>query len=507
MHERLEGKGKKKMTRESKKYNKSIGVGSLLAGGALCVLAGASIGSAIENYPAAGRTVPVAASADAVRNLPNFAELAKRLGPSVVNVSTTQVRRMAQGAPAPFDQGDPRNDLLERFFGGRIPRGAQPGPQPRQGGMGSGFIIDNNGTILTNYHVVGNAQKINVTLSDGKSYEAKVIGTDQKTDIAVIKIDAGRDLPAAALGDSDRLEVGEWVIAIGNPFGLDHTVTSGIVSAKGRQIGAGPYDNFIQTDASINPGNSGGPLLNLRGEVVGINTAIFSQSGGNIGIGFAIPTNSVKDLLPQLRDKGRVVRGYLGTTVQKITPEIADSLGLKQGGGALVADVLKGGPAEKAGLKAGDVIVEFDKKEIKDSSDLPAAVARVAPGTSVQLKVTRDGKQISLPITVGELKDNEVVASSGQESDLGLTVQPLTPDMAQSLGLERAEGLVVASVKPGSAADEAGLRSGDVITQVNRRPVKNLADYNREISRTEKSKSVLFLVRRGESSVFLALKR
>jgi len=495
------------MTREAKQYNKTIGVGSLIAGGALCSLVGASIGSAIENYPAAGRTVPVAASADAVRSLPNFTELAKRLGPSVVNVSTTQVRRMAQGAPAPFGQGDPRNDLLERFFGGRIPRGAQPGPQPRQGGVGSGFIIDSNGTILTNYHVVGNAQKINVTLSDGKSYEAKVIGTDQKTDIAVIKIDAGRNLPAVALGDSDRLEVGEWVIAIGNPFGLDHTVTSGIVSAKGRQIGAGPYDNFIQTDASINPGNSGGPLLNLRGEVVGINTAIFSQSGGNIGIGFAIPTNSVKDLLPQLRDKGRVVRGYLGTTVQKITPEIADSLGLKQSGGALVADVVKGGPAEKAGVKAGDVIVEFDKKEIKDSSDLPAAVARVAPGTSVQLKVARDGKQISLPITVGELKDNEVVASSGQESDLGLTVQPLTPDMAQSLGLERAEGLIVASVKPGSAADEAGLRSGDVITQVNRRPVKNLADYKREISRTEKSKSVLFLVRRGESSVFLALKR
>ncbi|MGH7853419.1 MAG: DegQ family serine endoprotease [Candidatus Binatia bacterium] len=495
------------MTREGKPYNKTIGVGSLIAGGALCVLAGASIGSAIENYPAAGRAVPVAASADAIRSLPNFVELAKRVGPSVVNVSTTQVRRMAQGAPAPFGQGDPRNDLLERFFGGRIPRGPQPGPPPRQGGVGSGFIIDNNGTILTNYHVVGNAQKINVTLADGKSYEAKVIGTDQKTDIAVIKIDAGRDLPAVGLGDSDRLEVGEWVIAIGNPFGLDNTVTSGIVSAKGRQIGAGPYDNFIQTDASINPGNSGGPLLNLRGEVVGINTAIFSQSGGNIGIGFAIPTNSVKDLLPQLKDKGRVVRGYLGTTVQKITPEIAESLSLKQTTGALVADVVKGGPAEKAGIKPGDIIVEFDKKEIKDSSDLPSVVARVTPGTAVQLKVLREGKQLSLPITVGELEDNEVVASTGQESELGLTVQPLTPDMAQSLGLERAEGLVVASVKPGSAADEAGLRSGDVITQVNRRPVKNLADYNREISRTEKSKSVLFLVRRGESSVFLALKR
>jgi serine protease Do len=480
---------------------KTISVASLLTGCALCMIAGAGIGVAIEK-PLNGRTAAVAASTEVVRTLPDFAELAKRVGPSVVNVSTTQLRRMAEDVPSPFGEDDPRNDLLERFFGGRIPRGPQ-----RQSGLGSGFIIDSNGTILTNYHVVNDAQKISVTVSDGKTYDAKVVGKDQKSDIAVIKINAGRELPAVTLGDSDRLEVGEWVMAIGNPFGLDHTVTSGIVSAKGRQIGAGPYDNFIQTDASINPGNSGGPLLNLRGEVVGINTAIFSQSGGNIGIGFAIPSNSVKDLLPQLRDKGKVVRGYVGATVQKISPEIAESLGLKQTGGALVADVVRGGPAEKAGLKVGDVIVEFDKKIIKDSADLPAAVARVAPGTSVQLKIAREGKQISLPITVGEMKDSEVIASIGPESDLGLTVQPVTPDIAQSLGLERAEGLVVASVKPGSAADDAGLRSGDVITQVNRHPVKNLADYNREISRTEKTKSVLFLVHRGESSVFLALKR
>jgi serine protease Do len=480
---------------------KTISVASLLTGCALCMIAGAGIGVAIEK-PLNGRTAAVVASTEAVRTLPDFAELAKRVGPSVVNVSTTQLRRMAEDVPSPFGEDDPRNDLLERFFGGRIPRGPQ-----RQSGLGSGFIIDSNGTILTNYHVVNDAQKISVTVSDGKTYDAKVVGKDQKSDIAVIKINAGRELPAVTLGDSDRLEVGEWVMAIGNPFGLDHTVTSGIVSAKGRQIGAGPYDNFIQTDASINPGNSGGPLLNLRGEVVGINTAIFSQSGGNIGIGFAIPSNSVKDLLPQLRDKGKVVRGYVGATVQKISPEIAESLGLKQTGGALVADVVRGGPAEKAGLKVGDVIVEFDKKIIKDSADLPAAVARVAPGTSVQLKIAREGKQISLPITVGEMKDSEVIASIGPESDLGLTVQPVTPDIAQSLWLERAEGLVVASVKPGSAADDAGLRSGDVITQVNRHPVKNLADYNREISRTEKTKSVLFLVHRGESSVFLALKR
>jgi serine protease Do len=482
----------------------SVAVSSLVVGSMLCVLAGVGMSGAIEHYYGSGGIVPVAstpAAPAAAQGLPDFANLAKKVGPSVVNVSTTQVRKTAADMPAPFDNDDPMSQFWQRFFGGRLPRGPQ-----RQTGLGSGFIIDRNGTILTNYHVVDAAQKISVTLSDGKSYDAKVIGKDQKTDIAVIKIDAGQDLPVATLGDSDRLEVGEWVMAIGNPFGLDHTVTSGIVSAKGRQIGAGPYDNFIQTDASINPGNSGGPLLNLRGEVVGITTAIFSQSGGNIGIGFAIPTNSIKELLPQLKDKGRVVRGYLGTTVQKITPEIADSLGLKQQRGALVADVMKGSPAERAGIKTGDVIVEFNSKEIKDSADLPTLVARIAPGTTVPLKVLRDGKEISLPIAVGEMKENEVAAAT-QEGDLGLAVQPVTPEIAQSLGLERPEGLVITEVKPGSSADEAGLRAGDLITQINRRPVKNLADYNREMARSEKGQSVLLLVRRGQSSVFLALKR
>jgi serine protease Do len=475
---------------------------SLIAGSALCVLVGVGVTAAIEHH-SAGRIVQVAgaASADAPRNLPDFANLAKKIGPSVVNVSTTQVRKGVQNRPSPFGGDDPTSQFWERFFGGRVPRGPQ-----RQTGLGSGFIIDGNGTILTNYHVVDSAQKIAVTLSDGKNYDAKVIGKDQKSDIAVIKIDAGRDLPAVTFGDSDRLEVGEWVMAIGNPFGLDHTVTSGIVSAKGRHIGAGPYDNFIQTDASINPGNSGGPLINLRGEVVGINTAIFSQSGGNIGIGFAIPTNSVKELLPQLKDKGKVVRGYLGTTVQKVTPEIADSLGLKQSKGALVAEVQKGSPAERAGVKLGDIIIEFDRKEIKDSTELPALVARVTPGTTVQVKILRDGKEVTTPLTVGEMKENEVVAAM-PEGDLGLTVQPVTPEIAQNLGLDRAEGLVITLVTPGSAADEAGLRAGDVIAQVNRRPVKNLAEYNREIARSEKGKSVLFLVRRGQSSLFLALKR
>ena len=482
---------------------RSVSVSSLVVGSALCVLAGVGVSAAIERYHSASQMIQVAGAATSAtpQSLPDFASLAKKIGPSVVNVSTTQIRRRAQDPSSPFGGDDPTSQFWERFFGGPTPRGPQ-----RQNGLGSGFIIDGNGTILTNYHVVDGAQKIAVTLSDGKNYDAKVIGKDQKSDIAVIKIDAGHDLPAVTFGDSDHLEVGEWVMAIGNPFGLDHTVTSGIVSAKGRQIGAGPYDNFIQTDASINPGNSGGPLINLRGEVVGINTAIFSQSGGNIGIGFAIPTNSVKELLPQLKDKGKVVRGYLGTTVQKITPEIADSLGLKQSNGALVAEVLKGSPAERAGIKLGDIITEFNSKEIKDSADLPALVARVTPGMTVQLKVLRDGKEVTLPLTVGEMKENEIVAST-QEGDLGLVVQPVTPEIAESLGIDRAEGLVVTSVVPGSAADEAGLRAGDLIAQVNRRPVKSLAEYNGEIARSEKGKSVLFLVRRGQGSLFLALKR
>ncbi len=466
------------------------------------VLAGMALTGAIERYYAGVQSAHAASSAAPIvtpQGLPDFISLAKKLSPSVVNVSTIQIRKATQGGPGFGD--DQMGEFFERFFGAPVPRGPQ-----RRGGLGSGFIIDSNGTILTNYHVVDGAEKISVTLSDGKNYDAKVIGKDQKSDIAVVKIDAGRDLPAVNLGDSDRLEVGEWVMAIGNPFGLDHSVTSGIVSAKGRNIGAGPYDNFIQTDASINPGNSGGPLINLRGEVVGINSAIFSQSGGNIGIGFAIPTNAVKELLPQLRDKGKVVRGFIGASVQKVTPDIADSLGLKQARGALVADVIKGGPAERAGLKPGDIIIEFDRKEIKDSSDLPMQVARVAPGMSVQMKVLRDGKETALPLTVGEMKESEVIAAT-QEGELGLTVQPVTPQLAENLGLERAEGLVITAVKRGSAAEEAGLRSGDVITEINRQPIKNLADYNRELTRNEKAKSVLLLVRRGPSSLFLALKR
>ena len=436
--------------------------------------------------------------------LPDFVNLAKKIRPSVVNISTTQMSE-GRGGPqefsSPFGEEDPFNDFWRRFFGGPMPRGPQ-----RQRSLGSGFIIDADGSILTNNHVVENASKIVVKLSDNLEYEAKVIGRDAKTDIAVIKVDAKGALIAANFGDSDTLEVGEWVVAIGNPFGLDSTLTSGIVSAKGRHIGQGPYDNFIQTDASINPGNSGGPLLNLRGEVVGINTAIFSRTGGNIGIGFAIPINLVKELLPQLRGKGKVVRGYLGVLIQKVTPEIGESLGMDKSYGALVANVSKDGPAEKAGVKVGDVIVEFDGKEVKDSADLPIIVARTPVDKKVRMKVLRDKKEMFLNVAVGELKDEEVVATAPEKGELGLTVQRLTPQMAESLGVEKVEGVVVAAVEPASAADEAGIRRGDIIVEVDRKAVRSVEDYKKAVAGARKGRGVLFLVRRGESTLFLALK-
>ncbi len=454
------------------------------------------------NLLAAGATPGIAEKAPALsEGLPDFVNLAKKIGPAVVNIATTQGGGQGLAMPGPFGGNHPFNEFWDRFFGGPFPRGPQ-----RQRGLGSGFIIASDGIIVTNHHVVDGAEKIVVRLSDGKNFDAKVLGSDEKTDIAILKIDGVQGLTSAVLGDSDKLEVGEWVMAIGNPFGLDSTVTTGIVSAKGRHIGAGPYDSFIQTDASINPGNSGGPLVNLRGEVIGINTAIFSQTGGNIGIGFAIPSNLAKELIPQLREKGRVVRGYLGVTIQKVTEDIAATLGLKKARGALVAEVAAGGPAERSGIKTGDIIVKFNGNEIKDSADLPLEVARVSPGESVQVKILRDSKESNIEVKIGEMKGEEVLAESSQ-GDLGMTVQPVTPAMAESLGLERPEGLIVSSIKPGSAADEAGLRRGDVIMQVNRRPVRDLADYKREISRSEDRKSILFLIKRDRRSLFLALKR
>ncbi len=466
--------------------------------------------------PQQGAVIPPAVPAP-VTMVPDFASLAERLSPIVVNISTRSAPAKqehpsfqfrgpgGQGNPGnPFGEGDPREfwEPFERFFG-PMPRERQ---MPRQRSLGSGFIVDPQGFIITNNHVVENADEVLVKLDNEKEYKATIVGKDAKTDIALLRIDGVTDLTSASLGDSDSLRVGDWVMAIGNPFGLDHTVTAGIVSAKGRFIGAGNYDDYIQTDAAINPGNSGGPLLNVRGEVVGINSAIFSRTGGNIGIGFAIPINLAKELLPQLKEKGRVTRGWLGVLIQKVTPEIAQSLGLDQTQGALVADVVAKGPAEAAGIKVGDVITEFDGHPVHESNELPMIVARTPIGKQVDVKVLRDKTSQDLTVTIAELADEEVQVAGKSEDKLGLTVQTLTPEIAQNLGVDEDKGVVVTSVEPDSAADDAGLRRGDIILEVNRRQIADAEAFRTSIREREKGKNVLFLVRRGDNTIFLALK-
>jgi len=468
----------------------------------------------------AGASAP-AAAAVTVTGLPDFATLAERLSPVVVNISTRSQRKdqsdspsprfhgpgggggQGQGPQWPFGEGDPRDlpEPFDRFFGPKQHQAPQA-----QRSLGSGFIIDSDGYILTNNHVVENADEIVVRLDNEQEHKATVVGKDAKTDLALLKIEGATGLTAVPLGDSDALRVGEWVMAIGNPFGLDHSVTSGIVSAKGRFIGAGNYDDYIQTDAAINPGNSGGPLINLRGEVVGINSAIFSRTGGNIGIGFAIPVNLAKELVPQLREKGKVTRGWLGVLIQKVTPEIAESLGIEQAHGALVADVVQSGPAAAAGVKVGDVITEFDGHTVNESNELPMLVARTPIGKQVTIKVLRDKETTELPVTIAELQDEETQVAASDSEKLGLTVQTLTPEIADNLGIDDTKGVVVTAVDSGSAADEAGIRRGDVILEVNRHTVEDADAYKSALKKADKGKNVLFLVRRGDNTIFLALK-
>lgn len=441
-----------------------------------------------------------AAAQDGQHGPESFVDLAKKLSPAVVNISTTQV---VKERLMPFPEfRSPFDDFFgQPPFGG----GEAPEREFKRQSLGSGFIINKEGYIVTNYHVIENASEIVVTFADTKKdYEAEIVGQDAKLDLALIKIEAEETLPVAPLGDSDDLEIGEWVMAIGNPFGLGGTVTAGIVSQKGRVIGAGPYDNFIQTDASINPGNSGGPLFNMRGEVVGINTAIYA---GGQGIGFAIPINMAKDVILQLKEKGKVTRGWIGVSIQAITPEIAESFGLEEQRGALVAAVNPGDPADKGGLKAGDVIIEFDGKPIDELSDLPRTVAATPPGKTVKVKVLRDGKELTLEVTVAErAEEGAVAAGTLSEQKLGFTVQPLTPELAERFGLDSTDGVLISSVDPSSPAAEAGLRRGDIIKEVGRRPVKNMAEFKEALRRSVKKKIVLFLIERGKGTFYAAVK-
>jgi len=440
-------------------------------------------------------------SAEVIGFPQSFADLAEKVKPAVVNISTEKTVRIP-GSPFRhfFGPDEPFGDFFRRFFDEDI-----PDRELKQQSLGSGFIIDKDGYIITNNHVVEGADEIKVKLADGREFKAKVIGRDPKTDLALIKITTlFKNLPVLPLGDSDKIRVGDWVLAVGNPFGLEHTVTQGIISATGRVIGSGPYDNFLQTDAPINPGNSGGPLINLKGEVIGINTAIIATGQG---IGFAIPSNMAKAVVSQLKEKGKVVRGWLGVSVQTITPEMAAAFGLKKPEGALVSDVVAGGPAQTAGIKRGDIITAYDGKEIKRMSDLPRLVAETPVGKTVEIKVIRDGKEMALKATISELPAGKIAFGGPvSEESLGMRVDNITPRWSHQLGIKDKSGVVVIGVAPNSPAEEAGIQVGDIIKEINRKPIRNMKDYESGLSGWERGKPLLLLIKRGGQTFYVSIK-
>ncbi len=435
-----------------------------------------------------------------------FANIAQKYSPAVVNISTQKTFKGRDSRREFFGPGpmpgprDPFWDFFEKFL--------PEMPHHRtQRSLGTGFIIDPKGLVITNDHVVKNADKIKVKMAgrSGKEYTATVKGRDPQTDIALLQIDSKETFPFLSFGNSDDLRVGDWVVAIGNPFGLGHTVTQGIISAKGRIIGAGRYDNFLQTDAAINPGNSGGPLLNLNGEVVGINTAIVASGQG---IGFAIPITLAKDIIDQLQKTGKVVRGMLGVQVQTVTPEMAKAFGMSEPRGALIAEVHPGTPAEKAGLKREDIIIAYNDHPIKEMNELPRLVAATPPGTKTTVKVLRDGKEKTLPITVTELKEERLAKESQEaedESTIGLVVEDIDPQLARRFGLKEDKGVVVVNTVSGSAAEEAGIRRGDIILEVNGKEIKDVKAFQKIMAEQPKKSFVRFLIRREGRTLFLAV--
>ena len=448
-----------------------------------------------------------------VRGLPDFSELAEKHGPAVVNISTTtQVARGNQTTPFPFDENDPAFEFFKRFIprppGGGAPRGFE------NKSLGSGFIVSNDGYILTNAHVVDGADEVTVRLTDKREFKARMVGADKRTDVALIKIDAA-GLPAVKLGDPGQLKVGEWVVAIGSPFGFDNSVTAGIVSAKGRSLPQENYVPFIQTDVAINPGNSGGPLFNMRGEVVGINSQIYSRSGGYMGVSFAIPIDVAMDVQSQLRAAGKVSRGRLGVVIQEVSKDLAESLGLAKPMGAVVNSVEKGGPADRAGIEPGDVILRFDGKQINTSADLPRMVGATRPGTRSTVQLWRKGTTRDVAVVVGEMVDEKAAGSRpGQggkvpeqaANRLGLVVSELTAE--QKRELKMASGLVIEHVRgTGSRAD---LRPGDVIIAVISKgattEVKSVDQFNKLLAQFDKGSNVTLLIRRGEMQTFVTIK-
>jgi serine protease Do len=433
-----------------------------------------------------------------------FSEIASSVSPAVVNISTTKVVR--RDVTPFFD--DPFFDFFNPFRDFRVPK------KWKEQSLGSGVIVSSEGYIITNNHVIEQADEIRVTLLDKRSFRARIIGADPKTDVAVVKIDA-KNLPVARWGDSDALEVGEFVLAIGNPFGLSHTVTMGIISAVGRaNVGIADYEDFIQTDAAINPGNSGGPLVNIKGELIGINTAIFSKSGGYQGIGFAVPSNMVRLVMDQLEKKGKVTRGWLGVTIQELTPDLSQKFGLRSSNGALVGDVAKGSPAEKAGIKRGDIILALNGKKVKDVGSLRNMVAGSRVGSEIEVSVLRGEKEytvkvvtVELPKDVAETVPGSAPDDSEAEGLAGLSIMDLTKEIARQLGLHRDEkGVVVIRVEPGSTAEDAGIRKGDVIEEMDRKRVARVDDYNKIVAGIRAGDTVLLFINRSGKKFYVTIR-
>lgn len=452
--------------------------------------------------------VPASAAPDTAAAMPSFAPIVEKAEAAVVNISAVRVvkggdpMRMGRGNnPFGFD-----DDFFDRFFRNPVPRGDR-----KEQSLGTGFIFDEDGYVVTNNHVIEGAEDITVKLSSGAEVKADIIGRDPKTDLALIKLKKEGKYPFLALGDSNQVRVGDWVMAIGNPLGFEHTVTAGILSARGRSFGVGPYDDFLQTDASINPGNSGGPLLNMAGEVIGINTMIATGGGGrtNIGIGFAIPTNLAKGVVTQLKKKGRVVRGWMGVMIQPVSADMAKSMGLDEPRGALVADIDPEGPGVAAKLKRGDIVLTFNGQAVKDWQDLPLMVADTQVGTKVKVTVFRDKKEVTLDLTVAELRDDSPEGpgrtAAAEANKLGLVVMELTPELAARQRLTEEEGLIVTGIEPDSEASESGLAAGDLILEVDSKEVKTLADYRKAVNAKKKDDIIRFLVKRGSSTMFFTV--
>ncbi|MBL7212136.1 MAG: DegQ family serine endoprotease [Desulfobacteraceae bacterium] len=442
-----------------------------------------------------------------VKGVPDsFTELAEKFSPAVVNIRAEKSHRVTghsnrqfQNQP-PSGKGNPYHDFFEKFFGDQAPK------EFRQRGLGSGFIIDENGHIVTNNHVVQGADKIKVILKDKREFDAKIVGLDPNTDLALIKITSDNHLPIIEFGNSDTLKVGEWVVAIGNPFGLEHTVTAGIISAKGRVIGSGPYDDFLQTDASINPGNSGGPLIDMQGKVIGINTAIIPRGQG---IGFAIPVNLAKGIVEQLKTKGEVTRGWLGVGIQDLTKELREYHGIADGEGVLVTQAFPGNPAEKAGIKTKDIILEVNGRKVKNSRDLSRMIAESPVGATVNLLVLQDGKEKVIGVKLGKRDDKKLASSrSGVEKkfEFGIHVADLTPEMAKRLNTSEKEGVVVMNVEPDSKGQKAGILPGDLIKEVNHKVIDSVDSFEKEIHKVKTGDSLsLYIWRMSRGFIVIKL--